>query len=63
MDFGIESSVVYWMVVSSPEHHYCWTVVAADNRNLIGFDNHPRSLELHGLDRTSEEPSTFRGAG
>jgi hypothetical protein len=58
-DVGIESSVVYRMVVSSPEYHYCWTLKAANNTNLVGFDNHPRSLELHGLNHPSEEPSGF----
>jgi hypothetical protein len=58
-DIGIESSVVYRMVVSSPEYHYCWTLIAANNTNLVGFDNHPRSLELHGLNHPTEEPSGF----
>lgn len=58
-DVGIESSVVYRMIVSSPEYYYCWTLVAGNNTNLVGFDNHQRSMELHGLNHPSEEPSIF----
>jgi hypothetical protein len=58
-DVGVESSVVYRMVVSDPEYHYCYVLERANNTNLDGYDEKGGSSEFHSLNHPSEEPSGF----
>ena len=58
-DVGIESSVVYRMVVSSPQYHYSYALSFVNNTNLGGYDNLVRSTEVHAISRPSEVPQVF----
>ena len=58
-DVGIESSIVYRMVVSSPQHHYCYALSFVNNSNLGGYDNLVHPTKVHAISRPSEVPQVF----
>jgi len=59
VQMGVESSVLYRLVVSSPDYHYEFALQSENQTNLAGYDNSAQLSEVRSMAHPIDQPQVF----